>query len=83
MDNSGPAFPSDAIPYVSQPDQDGYPMWEKTKHRNGLTKRELAAMFAMAGLLANPNKDYAPDGCAIDSLCYADALLAALKEETK
>ena len=69
MDNSGPAFPNGGnLTRFAEP---------------GLTKRELAAMFAMAGLLANPNKDYAPDGCAIDSLCYADALLAALKEEAK
>ncbi len=73
MDNSGPAFPSSNGITMGEYTSGGYP---------GLTKRELAAMFAMAGLLAHPSTMW---GALVSSEArrQADALLAALKEETK
>lgn len=51
---------------------------------SGLTKREQFAAMAMQGLLSNsfqgPHRDYKP--LAIESITYADALLAEL-ERTK
>ena len=71
MDSSGPAFPSSNGITMGEYTSGGYP---------GVTKRELAAMFAMAGLLANPNRA-GDDYVSIDAVRQADALLAALKEE--
>ena len=75
MDNSGPAFPSSNGITMGEYTSGGYP---------GVTKRELAAMFAMAGMLASPS--YCNEGYKVvsdTSVGHADALLAALKEETK
>lgn len=50
----------------------------------GLTKREYLAGLAMQGLLANPsvhNSNLTPEGTAIESLQYTDALLAELAKE--
>jgi hypothetical protein len=70
MDNSGPAFPINPGPYVFFPVE------------KGLTKRELAAMFAMAGFCSNPEcATMAMSRLAESSRVMADALLAALKEE--
>ena len=47
-----------------------------------MSKRELAAMLAMAGLMASEHFS-TPKDFAIRCIRQADALLAALKEETK
>jgi hypothetical protein len=71
MDNSGPTFPH--LRHECQRIND-------TEMYGGLTKRELAAMFAMAGMLANTTHSGDFDAFATDSVKQADALLAALKE---
>lgn len=48
----------------------------------GLTKREMFAMHAMQGLLANSTEWLSVrDGCAIEAVAMADALLAELDKE--
>ena len=44
----------------------------------GLTKRELFAGLAMAGMLANSDIDYESEPQAAEARKYADALLAEL-----
>jgi len=50
----------------------------------GLTKRELFAVMAMQGMLANAHEDYQgypPESFADDAATYADALLAELAKD--
>ena len=70
MDNSKPAFPL----VTDDPSEVLF---------KGLTKRELAAMFAMAGFLANQlyMGSGQREGVATEAVAQADALLAALKEK--
>ncbi|ADX42578.1 hypothetical protein [Tetrasphaera phage TJE1] len=69
-DNSGPAFPSEGGPYV----------------RDGMTKRELIAMNALQGILANSAMiDQSSPGsfnwASVAATKFADALLAELAKE--
>lgn len=43
--------------------------------------RTYIATAALQGLLSNPDKGYDPDGCAYDSIRFADALIAELGKE--
>lgn len=78
MDNSGPAFPH---------------LWESSQRFGesemypGLTKRELAAMFMLHGMLASESQQegmlvgYQPDfkgANAREAVAWADALLTEL-----
>jgi hypothetical protein len=49
----------------------------------GLTKRELFAAMAMQGALANGNKDGALTDYATVAVGAADALLAALEDDSE
>lgn len=69
MDKSGQAFPSAAA------SETGF------HYREGLTKRELFAAMAMQGMLAADDSQH-PDYCARHAVRYANALLAALKEDS-
>ena len=44
----------------------------------GMTKREVAAMAAMQGILAGDREQFRPYAVAHDAVAYADALIAAL-----
>jgi len=69
MDNSKPAFPNSG---------NMTRFWE-----SGLTQRELFAAMAMQGMQANSSVTRSEEVYASWSVRMADALLAALKEETK
>lgn len=82
MDNSGPAFPApDYVVDGARLDRDGYQRLGATR---GVSRRELAAMFAMAGMVANAwicgNTSLTPEQYASDAVLYADALLAELSK---
>ena len=47
---------------------------------HGISKRELFAAMAMAGMLADPERGGPPDDYANEAVSLADALLAALKD---
>lgn len=47
----------------------------------GLLKRELFALMALQGLLANPSVDGTPQDITNDAVDYADALLEALNQK--
>lgn len=54
---------------------------------SGLTKRELFAAMAMQGMLADESggegNSYGTAACATRAVNFADALLAALSDETR
>jgi hypothetical protein len=73
MEHDAPAFP-----HLRAECQTSH----ETEMYEGVTKRELAAMFAMAGMGANPEcAELGIGELAHFSVKIADALLAALKEE--
>lgn len=71
-DTSGPAFPHSIRSWN-----------DHLSHEEvGMTKREYAAIHAMAGILANPKVDSVPDQDVWKGAIYhADALLRALEGE--
>lgn len=69
MDKSGAAFPGIAGRDLAN--------WVETWNL-GLTKRELFAALAMAGILAHSNWQAEPVPGAAAAVGYADALLAEL-----
>lgn len=68
-----PAFPATCTQYDS--DHEPY-----VTSVSGMTLRQYYAGLAMQGLLSGPHS-YDFEGCAIDSVRYADALLAELSKE--
>jgi hypothetical protein len=67
INTGGPAYPQDLV--------DGY-----TLDSMGMTKREVAAMAAMQGILAVDREQIRPFDVAHDAVAYADALIAKLGE---
>ena len=74
MIDGGPAFPSEGEGH-------GNPKY----HSPGMSLRDWFAGQALAGILANPNHiigTVSCEGIANDACKFADALLAARKEQT-
>jgi hypothetical protein len=72
--------PNDPIAYV-----DELQAIEESEDYNrflnyGLTKREYFAAMAMQGLISNSLSGRGPNGCAQDSVRFADALIEELNK---
>jgi hypothetical protein len=78
VNDGGPAFP---VPMFTR-DADGQPMSPTEYGLGGMTLRDWFAGQALAGMLANPAKDYGYNGAVRDAFGFADALLKA-REGTK
>jgi hypothetical protein len=63
-------------------DKPAYPVdsQSQSEHYHGLTKREMFAMAAMQGILANPNWRFSEGWAAGPALMEADELLKQLGE---
>jgi hypothetical protein len=74
-----PAYPSEG--YVHQQKESGMTQTGDGDHVqfHGLTKRELFAMAAMQGILANPSRSSVGGNAAKDAVLMADELLKALE----
>lgn len=72
---------------MSKANEPAFPGFNKFPVDPGLTKREYFAAMAMQGLLACPMgtqfSDYvhSPTECAMESVMFADALIAELEKE--
>ena len=72
-DDGGPAFPWAPGAQPQNPDGTWNQTWDPGE--SGMSLRDWFAGMAMQGLLANPNKDYAPNGVSAEAYDYADAML--------
>lgn len=76
-----PAFPVECT-YTEDGEIKGLQTGNTTGWQLGLTKREIIAMHALQGLLANPDFTYdSVDNFAQDAVLHADALLKELEKQ--
>jgi len=66
---------------MSRANEPSFPQTDRQFHfASGLTKRELFAAMAMAGLLANESREASFSGFAKDAIHFADALIAEFEK---
>ena len=79
INTGGPAYPqSERI--AEDKNRYGVVIPAHTLATGGMTKREVAAIAAMQGILVIEREHFRPSAVAHDAVAYADALIAALGE---